>query len=311
MFVPCTQPLSPFASERYMPPSLPRYTRFGTFGSHAIPCWSACGPPTLAHVAPPSLERRRLTSILKRWFLFTGSTNSRPNHHSKRELAPARPPADEGRAAGRQRAVAVVGDEEALVRAERLAGDQVDARVVARRDRDAHPAERVGDVEPGRGARRGVVRVVVGRQRARDVRVVDPLPRHGGGRVAIALSRHVEARADPAVRPQVRGAVVVPLRRVDAVRVHRVDRDVDDARVRRRVQVGGEDRAPSSRRRRSCGRGRGRRRWSRCSRRPRRARAAGSSGRRRSGRSCRRWRGRRSSTWRRRRSTCRRRRRRT
>src|SRR5262249_6309952 len=87
------QPLSPFESERYMPPSSPRYTRLGTFGSQAIACWSGCGPPTLPHVAPPSLERRRPTSILKRWFLFTGSTNSRPDHHSKRGLLPAWRPA--------------------------------------------------------------------------------------------------------------------------------------------------------------------------------------------------------------------------
>src|SRR5215831_4820759 len=66
MLVPCTQvPVFPFESERYMPPSSPRYTRFATFGSHAIACWSACGPPEFAQVVPPSVETRRLTSILK------------------------------------------------------------------------------------------------------------------------------------------------------------------------------------------------------------------------------------------------------
>ena len=104
---------------------------------------------------------------------------------------------DEGRAAGRERTVAVVGDEEALVVAERLAGDQVDARVVARRDRDAHPAERGRAVQPG--ARR-----VVARQRAGDVRVADPLPGHVRGLARQRVVRDVEAGADAAIGPQVR-----------------------------------------------------------------------------------------------------------
>src|SRR4051812_46484640 len=90
MLVPWIQ-LVPLLSERYTPPSLPRYTRFGTFGSQAMPCWSACGFPELPQVAPPLLETRRLTSVLNRWSLLTGSTLSRPNHHSKRGFAPAWP----------------------------------------------------------------------------------------------------------------------------------------------------------------------------------------------------------------------------
>src|SRR5262252_7304272 len=76
-----------------MPPSSPRYTRFATFGSHAIACWSACGPPEFAHVVPPFVDNRRLTSALKSRSGLVGSTHSRPNHHSKPLLPPARPPA--------------------------------------------------------------------------------------------------------------------------------------------------------------------------------------------------------------------------
>ena len=145
---------------------------------------------------------------------------------------------DEGRAAGRERAVAVVGDEEALVVAERLAGDQVDARVVGRRDR-RRPSGRASARCPGRcPTRRSVgsgpetcelpIRSQVTFEALRVHRVV----------------ADVEARADAAVGPQVRVAVVVPERRVDAVRVGRVDRDVDGAGPRRRGEVGREDADP-------------------------------------------------------------------
>ena len=244
MSVPWIQPLLPFVSERYMPPSLPRYTRFGTFGSHAMPCWSTCTPPTFDHVVPPFDDMRRPTSILNRWSLFTGSTKSRPNHHSKRGFAPARPLVTKVGPPSASERSPLSETKKPLSDAERLAGDEVDARVVARRDRDTHPAQRVRHVEPGRRAGRVVVRVVVGGQRAGDVRVVDPLPRH-----VMRVLRHrvvgdVEARPDAAVRPQVGGAVVIPLRRVDPIRVHRVDRHVDDAGERRRLQVGLQDPLP-------------------------------------------------------------------
>src|ERR1041384_6574559 len=76
-----------------MPPSLPRHTRVATFGSQAIPCWSACTEPEVAHVVPPFVDSRRLTSALKTRSLFSGSTQRRPNHHSKPLLPPAPPPA--------------------------------------------------------------------------------------------------------------------------------------------------------------------------------------------------------------------------
>ena len=236
--------------------------------------------------------------------MSTGSTNSRPNHHSKRGLPPACPPATKvGPPAASERSP--------LSETKKPLSEPSDSPVI-RYTRVwsfgaiATPIRpSVDDSRARSRARRGRVR----RQRAGDVRVADPLPRHVRGRARQRVVGDVEARADPAVRPQVRGAVVVPLRRVDAVRVDRVDRDVDDAGVRRRVQVGariGAQCSPPS----MCGRGRGCRRSSRSCRWPRRGRArvAGSTAIRPIMPA---FRGRRSSRWRRRRSTCRRRRRRT
>src|SRR6186713_2970944 len=62
-----------------MPPSLPRYTRFATPGSHAIACWSACTEPEVAQVVPPFVEPRGLTAgagvdwIGEGWRLFAKS----------------------------------------------------------------------------------------------------------------------------------------------------------------------------------------------------------------------------------------------
>ena len=132
MSVPWIQPLSPFASERYMPPSLPRYTRFGTFGSHAMPCWSACTPPTFDHVVPP-FGRHAQADVHLEQVVLVHRVDEEPAEPPLEARVRARATAgDEGRAAVRERAVAVVGDEEALVRSERLARDEVDARVVAR-----------------------------------------------------------------------------------------------------------------------------------------------------------------------------------
>ena len=90
---PCTHeplPLPAVPSERYMPPSLPRKTRFGVAGlpssvdgSQSMPCWSACGPLIAVQVVPPLVDVRSETSALKRWFWSSGSTQTRPNHHSK------------------------------------------------------------------------------------------------------------------------------------------------------------------------------------------------------------------------------------
>ncbi len=80
--------LTPLASERYMPPSLPRKTRFGVAGlpssverSQSMPCWSACGKPIEDQVWPPLVDVRSETSALKMWFWSSGSTQMRPNHH--------------------------------------------------------------------------------------------------------------------------------------------------------------------------------------------------------------------------------------
>ena len=71
-------------------------------------------------------------------------------------------------AADAQRVAAVVGVVEALVRAGRAAGDDVDAVRVARRDGDADAAEARVRLQAG-------LRLVVGRQRVDDV--LQPLPR--------------------------------------------------------------------------------------------------------------------------------------
>src|SRR3954464_309216 len=74
--------LPPLVSERYRPPSLPRYTRPGTFGSQAIACWSACALPVATfHVCAPSVDSMRSTPGTHTCLGSLGSVQMRPNHH--------------------------------------------------------------------------------------------------------------------------------------------------------------------------------------------------------------------------------------
>jgi hypothetical protein len=81
-----TQPPYPSASERYVPPSLPRYTRPGRRASQIIACWSTWMVVLSAvQVCPPSFVLISGTPATWTFCGWSGSTHTLPNHQPKED----------------------------------------------------------------------------------------------------------------------------------------------------------------------------------------------------------------------------------